>query len=116
MEEYRIIEKPNPRDAEILWEDYFNHRIKYDIKDEDLRVRASVGICKKEKEFEVYLEFNTENTDFELEVSLIDDKGKIVKTQTTENYRKIEGFFVEKNILEYKVLSRIDKVIVTQIK
>ena len=116
MERYRIIEKPNPRDAEILWEDYFNHRIQYNIKDEDLRVKASVVICKKDKEFEVFLEFNTENTDFEIEITIFDDKGKKVDSGTRNNWRSIKGFFVEKLILEYRVLSRIDKVIVSQVK
>ncbi len=116
MEGYHIVVKPNPRDSEILWEDYFNKRIVYNVKADDTYVRASVAISKKYKDFDVFLEFNTENTDFELEISIVDDKGKRVGIDTVTNRRKIKGFFVEKVVLQYRVLSRIDKVLVSQTK
>ena len=116
MEKQRIIERPNPRDAEILWEDYLNCRILYDIKDENLRVRASVGVSKSFKEITIFLEFDTDITDFKLDVSIIDGSGLKIKSETVTNRRKIEGFFVETAILSYKAISKIRNVVVVQTK
>lgn len=112
------IPKPIPRAPEIDWEDYLNQRIVWDIdlSKYGVHLNASVAVYKRDKRLLIYIEIDSNpGFYFQLSATTYNEDNKKLKSNLICGYAFYKGFTIEVNILPYRRLADIDKIVISGI-